>query len=152
MKLKIILAYLFLTPLYASSAEIADWYRLAIKSPNPNELAYFVGVDENCPADKSVISNTVEGVLVRSRIKPSAAFYENNRIYLNVTMDCLKPENGKHIFTLSINFGRLNPKPSILFDKTYGFFGVGGLDFITQKLKISTEEAITDYLKVNFDL
>jgi hypothetical protein len=152
MKIKIILVCLFLTPLHAHSAEMADWYKLAIKSPNPNELAYYAGVDEDCLADKSIISNTIEGVLIRSRVKPSVAFYENNRTYLSVTLNCLEPENGKHIFTLSIHFGKLNPKPSILFDKSYGFFGAGGKEFIIQNLKISTEQAVTDYLKANFDL
>jgi len=152
MKIKIILTCLFFASLSVSSEEMEDWYKLALKSPNPNELAYFASAGEDCPIKTSAIEDAIEGVFIRSRIKPSKSYYDNDRIYLNVILNCLKLESRHPAFTLSINFGKYNPKPSVLFDKDYGYFGVGAEGFIIQGLKRRTEDAITDYLKANFNL
>lgn len=153
MKIKIILTCLSLVlPLNAISAEAPPWFNLAIKSPNPNELAYFADADEECPISTSGVRDIVEGIFTRSRIKPSELFYEKNRIHLSLTLNCLKRAKGNFVFAYNVKFGKYTPKPAILFDKDYGSYGVGGKEFITQSLKTSTENAITDYLKANFDL
>jgi hypothetical protein len=152
MKIKIILACLFFTlSLNAISAEEPDWFKLAIKSPNPNDLAYYANADEDCPINSSAISNIVEGVFTRSRIKPSSRFYEKNRVYLNVLLDCLERGDAHPVFVFTIQFGKYKPVP-ILFDRPYSVFGIGDKESMSQALKTKTEDAITDYLKINFDL
>ena len=42
--------------------------------------------------------------------------------------------------------------PSILYDWPFGSFGVGSREFILQSIKDGVENAITEYLKANFDL
>jgi len=48
--------------------------------------------------------------------------------------------------------GRVLPDPPILYDKNVGTFGIGPKELMAGGIKSSTEKAITEYLKVNFDL
>src|SRR5687768_8956093 len=69
------------------SAEPEAW----MKRAKPNELPVFLLPDDSCPADASAVWETVEGVLVRARIKP-IMFYDKDdpTTYpmLSVTVSC----------------------------------------------------------------
>lgn len=149
--------YLLLTALllisqFASSAELSEWYKSAIKSPTPDELAYFISTSSDCPVTKQEISEDVEGVLIRSRIKPIAYAFENNRLYLNIVVDCMKLESNNPMYVVEAGFGKYNPKPAIMFDKSYGSYGIGPKKNIINTYKRMTEDAVTDYIKSNFNL
>lgn len=148
----IILFALLLIPQLASSAELDEWYKSAIKSSTPNELAYYVLVSPDCPVTEQETSKHIEGEFIRGRIKPLQNQLDYNRVYLNVVIDCLKQESAHPVFIVKMNFGKYNPKPAILFDKTYGQFGTGGKEFIINTYKKGLERAVTDYIKANFNL
>jgi len=98
----------------------------------------------------------MEGVLIRSRIKPSSAFVFAD-LYLTVVVNCMDIEVGGnrkgYWYHAAINFGRLMPEPRILFDYGFGVIGTvsdaqDGLDHI----KGGIEAAATAYIRANFDL
>jgi len=156
-KKEIKMKYLLLTALLlisqsASSAELLEWYKSAIKSPTPDELSYYIGLNPDCPVTEQEVSEHVEGVLIRSRIKPMEYAFEYNRLYLNITVDCLKLESNNPIYIVEAAFGKFNPKPAIIFDKSYGTYGIGPKKNIINAYKRVTEDAVTDYIKSNFNL
>ena len=130
-----------------------DWFHQAIKVDNPNQLAYWVFVDEECLTTKEGVEEIVEGVFIRSRIKPMKnAIYGNGIIYLDVYIACLKREEDWFVYEISVYFARRVPVPSILFDRSYGSLGIGGDTNIAAAIKERVEIAITEYIKANFDL
>jgi len=140
-----------------SSVSIADdlpaWLYKAIKVNNPNELAYFINLDEDCPLNNDELTKITEGVFIRSRIKPlKNDIFVKGRIYLSVELQCVKTNNGSQVFAIATNFARYTPKPPVIFDYPFTFTGIGPKDYIEQNLKNSTERAITAFIKANFDL
>ena len=75
-------------------------------------------------------------------------------IYLSVKVTCLQLSNKNFVFDLDVQFGKVLDEPivPILYDKDYSAVGTGGAEYIKNTVKESVESAITDYLKVNFDL
>jgi len=137
--------------------ELPDWYAKVLKVKNPNELAYYAYVDTECGITGNQLQETIEDIMIRSRIKPvlttnSSALTTNSPIYLRVVAECGLMDDDDRIYNLSIDFARYIPKPAVLYDMPYGSFGVAPADLILNKVKNYTEEAITDYIKVNFDL
>ena len=136
----------------AHGADDPEWFKTAFKKDNPNELAYYAGSDDDCPIDDERVRDIVEGVLVRSRIKPlGGTEWTSAPLYLSVMLNCMKLEGNNPIFTMRIAFGKLIPIP-ILYDHSFGYFGTRPKDFIESRLKDRVENAITAYIKVNFDL
>jgi len=133
--------------------EMPEWLNEAIKSPTPNQLAYFIGVGSDCEITKDEAISLVDGVLIRSRIKPLAqSFGGEASLYLNIRLECLLMESRNPIFQININFARWTPYPPILYDHIYGTMGYGSKEYVSQNLKEYIENAITDFIKVNFDL
>jgi hypothetical protein len=142
---------LFLLPSLAP-ADHPQWFLDAIKKDNPNELAYNLYVFD-CPFTYARGKEIVEGVFVRSRVKPTENTLEDP-IYLAIGLSCFSFPNNTSAFSLNVHFGavRGDEMMMILFDKPFGWFGVEANDEIQQSLKESVESAITAYLQANFDL
>jgi len=133
-----------------NAAELEPWYKEVLQAGNPNSLSYFTFADKDCGIDGALLDELLEGVLIRSRVKPIRGF--DDLIYLSVDVSCTSSVNA---FSVSIRFGRYQPKPSILYDVSYG--GVGGgtsLDptYMLNGIKVGIEDAITDYISANFNL
>lgn len=148
----IILTALLLISQSANSAELPEWYKSAIKSPTPNELEYYAFASPDCPVTTQEVSKHIEGVFIRSRIKPSVYGFKDNHLYLSVGIECLNIESNNPVFVVNVAFGKYNPRPSILFDKSYSTFGIGPREDIINTYKEATESAVTDYIKSNFNL
>ena len=135
------------------ASEMPEWLPLAIKSPTPNQLAYWVAVAQDCEITKDEAISLVDGVLIRGRIKPlSQSLGSEASLYLNIVIDCMPGESRNPIYVININFARWTSHPPILFDWPYGTFGIGPKEFSSQHLKEQVEDAVTDFIKVNFDL
>jgi hypothetical protein len=136
-----------------NSAEQPQWFYDAIKGNSPNQLAYFITTN-SCPFTKETLSNVLEGVLIRSRIKPlKHDIFVDGRIYLNAHVTCLSQEAGRNSpFTISVSFARYLPYPPIIIDNDFGTMGIGPSDYILQLFKESVESAVTQHIKANFDL
>jgi hypothetical protein len=142
---------------FASQISLAQerpaWFKSAIKSPTPNELSYYLVASKNCPFDLEKAQTVVDGVLIRSRIKPLREdIFVDNRVYLNMTISCLVLKSNNPVFDVEVNFARISPYPSIIFDQHFGTSGIGDSDYILQAFKESVESAVTEHIKANFDL
>lgn len=142
----------FLIPLTAASETYEEAYFRALKSKTPNELTYWIGVNDICPFEKESVESIVEGVFIRSRVKPIKNVLSEGSIYLDITVDCLDRGELNPIFKIDISFARWRPFPAVKFQKGYGNFGVGDRDFILQTVQRGVENAVTDHIKANFDL
>ena len=137
----------------AIAADRPQWFYDAIKVENPNQLAYFVEMDKNCPFNKETLNDTVDGVLIRSRIKPlKENIFVPGHIYLSLDVSCLKLKQTNPVFSIQLYFARYKPYPAILIKRGFGSIGIGPSDFILQTFKEKVERAVTEYIKANFNL
>jgi hypothetical protein len=153
MKKIILLVLLVFSSQISLAQETPAWFKSSIKSPTPNELSYYLSVSKNCPFNLEKAQTVVDGVLIRSRIKPLREdIYVDNRVYLNMTISCIILKSNNPVFDIDVNFARIRPNPAIIYDWHFGTSGIGGSDYILQAFKESIELAITEHIKVNFDL
>jgi len=146
---------LFLTifSLQAAGQTFFPWMEKAYKQENPNELAYFLLVHPDCPVTEEEGESILEGVLVRSRIKPLVRpAWVSRPLYLSVSLECIKPKNNNPVFQIIARFGDVSGEIPIFYFPDYGFFGIGPKDSMKTAFQGRVEAAITDYLKANFDL
>jgi len=137
----------------ATAQESPDWFLKAIKTETPDQLSYYFHVSEGCPFTEEKTIPVVEGVFIRSRIKPTPNDWRTAPLYLSISIECLSLETMLHpIYNLYIAFGRRNPYPAILYDYRFVALGLNDEDSIMQTLKTSVEAAATEYLRANFDL
>ncbi len=148
--------FLFIAMMFLSTnamAETPQWLYDAIKKDNPSQLAYWAKAGSNCPFTDETMSNIVEGVFIRSRIKPlKEDILVSGRIYLDLDIHCVPVPSNNPVYVISVHFARYEPVPKILLN--YGFFymGIGPADSIKRQTKIIIEEAVTVYIKANFNL
>jgi hypothetical protein len=144
---------MLLTLIFASTsvnaAELQPWYKEVLQNDNPNNLGFYADAGKSCELDKTQLRKIVEGVLIRSRIKPLDISF--NEIYLNAKIRCTSEGSA---FSIAVSFGKAFPGPSILYDVDYGGIGTHANDpsYILSSLKGAIETAVTDYISVNFDL
>lgn len=137
----------------ALSSEHPGWLNQALESPTPNQLAYWASAGDDCPMTSDEVAEIVDGVFIRSRIKPLRdEIFSEGSLYLNVTVSCLTSDSSIHIFDSNVIFGVYNPQPPILYEYQYGKYGTGDASFIRSSMQTSVENAVTDYIRVNFDL
>ena len=143
---------LFSTSSYGK--DLPAWFYKAIKVDTPNQLAYFVEMSKACPFTNETLQNIVDGVLIRSRIKPlKDDIFVSGRIYLSLEVSCVRLKSGGNPpFSIRVNFARYEPYPAIIIDKDFGTTGIGPADFIKQTFKETVENAVTAHIKANFNL
>lgn len=134
-----------------------------LKKGDPNEIYVNYAQDPDC---KSMYEKVVDNELARSRIKRKP-LWVFNEVSLFVTVHCSERDSGQgFIFTLSVNFGKFAPA-EIEADRSFivaywepgqfGYYGVStydseGTQMVRNYLRNAMEDALTDYLKANFDL
>lgn len=148
---RIFLACVWLYPGIALTDE-ASW----IVKENPDVLYVGTFAHSDCPISGKELEKLVKGVMIRSRIKPAESWgaFEPT---LQVTVNCLPLQGNNPVFHSSVQFKKMliDDNDDLLYihrASDYGTIGIGEKSFITQSLKDSTEAAITEYLKANFDL
>jgi len=72
-----------------------------LKKVEPNELHVTVGVSPDCSVTDNEALGIVEGVLVRSRIKPLDK-WDTDELLLVVSIDCLPRENTNPFYSFDI--------------------------------------------------
>lgn len=146
-----IAAAILTTTCYAGPAP--KWFHKAIKVNNPNQLPYFVWASESCPLNAEDLAKITEGVFIRSRLKPLRdGFYPDGTVYFSLSLTCLHLENNNPVFNIDANFSRYRPFPAIIYDYGFGNYGIGDKSFMEQSIKKCTEDAVTEFIKSNFDL
>ena len=134
-----------------------------LKKDNPNEIHVNYSHEPDC---KTSHEQVVDNELAQSRIKrkPLWNFYE---LVLFVDVRCSETVPGREfLFMVTANFGRFEPA-EIVADRSFiivylepGNFGSYGISTqgskgnrtVRDALRNAVEDALTDYLTVNFDL
>ena len=133
-----------------------------LKKYDPDVLALFSFLDDDCPGTRQSYEKIIEGELLRARIKRGS--YKNEELYLGVTVECTVG-NGTQGYSVDIYYGFDYTVVdaasdelgfySTRFGSGYGFFGYGSsIDTettISDALRRSVSDALTDFLKANFD-
>lgn len=124
-----------------------------LKQKNPNELAVLTKGGASCGLSDKEVLKTVEGVLIRSRIRPRTKLPADDKFYLGVVVSCAKDT---HSVLQQVFFGDFILGTSIRFGDDYGSYGAYGTgdapQFVLNELKGDVERAMTDYMKANFNL
>ena len=150
---KLILLVLML-PIVAI-ADSQSW----LKKDNPNELYALIAIEGEgkCSISYKELHATVNGVLVRSRIKPLLA-WTSNEVSLLVHLNCFSGTGKTQIYVAKIQLSRFSVHESGVnlvttsLEDSFGFFGNDTKDGILSSVREGVEGAITVYLKANFDL
>ncbi len=71
---------------------------------------------------------------------------------MDIGISCIKVTENRFSYSVMSYFARYLPPPPILIDHPIGFIGIGDGDDITEALKSSVENAMTEFIKANFDL
>ena len=137
-----------------------------LKKDNPNELNVMFAQNEYCLGSYERIVNNE---LIKSRIKKLVEFAEMNVPILWVSITCTPMDSGTGlIFNIDVDFVRrvpaYNPQPGelswtiITHSPSYGNHGyirdsaTETEQFISSALRGFVENALSDYLRINFDL
>ena len=131
--------------------------RRHLKKENPNELWVSYYQSEDCPGS---FDQVIDNEMTQSRVKQVYPDRITNTLILNVDIACLPfDDDRRFVFELDIYFFRwvefLYVEERYLPD--YGTIGYApknssGEQYLTNALRTKVEEALTDFLKINFDL
>lgn len=141
-----------------------------LKRENPERLFYWLSIDEECPVVKTDIEKMTAGIFVRSRLQqPSFAswYILPNQFELRTVVDC-NDNDGVILYYIMTRFrekvtvrksdGPLRVRmdhiedygsSGMLYDPDYG--RADSRDTVRNAIRESVEDAITDYLKANFN-
>jgi len=148
--MKTLIALLLLLPALAA-ADPQPW----MKKDNPSELTPLLSIGSGCSLTQENISGIVEGVMVRSRIKPMD---EVGTLNLLVTIDCVKFDNlNPDVISVSVDFvGLANAGEDQVLIRWGAFggamLGLGDNADAERLIREGVEDAIASYLQVNSDL
>ena len=148
--LVLLACFLFPTVAFSADSSMRVAFNKAYKVKNPGKLPYYLAVSKNCPVSKSDVKKILEGVFVRSRVKPIASGFSSAPLYLSVRIRCVKSGN-RYAFVNDVYFGRFKPYPAILYDDGYGNHGIGSVNLIEDSVEGNIENAMTAFLKANLN-
>ena len=143
-----------LTALVAASGAEASQHWLEKKKPE--ELFAYIDTND-CPVTLEELTGIVQGLLIRSRIKPLTKWVSGD-IALYVTVDCVGSGEESWVFDLNVMLARFEQSKSsdavISFrhEDQFGSYGTGGKELISSRVTEATDKAIIKYLGANFDL
>ena len=146
---------LLILPIVAS-ADPESW----MKKDNPDELLLIFRVNEACPFSQDEGRKIVTDVLTRARIKslkPELGV-SYHPPFFQVLATCTNVNPDSYWFTYAIDFlGTAEAIDGVSYevrwgDVTLGSSGVDNSTTLKNVLRQDVEDAITGYLKANFDL
>lgn len=126
-----------------------------------NELAYDVVVQPDvCDSiDPNDVFRIVKDEMVRSRIKPclvTCDFDAKQTLVLSTNLSCVERDGFNPIFQIGVEFviKEWNGVEFIYLaiQRPFGYFGIGDKEYILQQVENSVENALTAYIRANFDL
>jgi len=145
----VLIVILFTSTTYAS--QTPKWLYNAINVANPKQLAYFAEIDSVCPHSQDEINNLIDFELSKKRILPlKENIFIKGRVYLNVKISCLTLGDANLVYSIRSGFGRIKPKPAIIYDYDFGVMGVGTRNDLEQSLKDATKRAVAAFISSNY--
>lgn len=133
----------------ANAQQLPPRYKAFLKVTDPNELPYWYSHDDKCPWTEPEAKQIIEGVIKRSRIRTRHDIGGVNDIYLDNKVFCLDLDNNRgYAVHFNIGYGDY----PMLYEWAYGGLLTGGTSkfFFLDSLQTMIENAITDFVEVNF--
>ena len=127
---------------HASPAQIKKY------TTSSDELQYLASFSDLCGVNRENAINTIEGVMIRSRIVPK---YGIDDTFLWVNLSCLDRDSLNPIFTLSVRYAIELEGEIWEMAQDYGSFGVGDEDTMNDEIKDAIERAVTDLILAHQD-
>lgn len=144
---RIISLLVLLTWAQLATAEPLPW----MKQDNPDNLGLILRVGSGCPETLDEYSKLIQGIFVRSRL-PRTDQFDGLNLYADLQCTGVVVD-GLHAFSLDVHFARVTDDGLMLYGATnYGRLGLADKEAISDEVRDTSEAAITDYLKANFDL
>ena len=134
----------------AATAEPRPW----MKKENPETL-HFVTVVQGCPHSDAEVRKIINGVLIRSRLRPGALGTSSEEPFgFALELSCLATEDSDSFFySLELRFMRLFiDRISLKAVPVYRQLGRGYRGAIEDRIRGGVEDLLADYLQANFDL
>ena len=133
------------------AADELEWHQQALIVELPDQLGYYSHVDSDCPIEASTVSTTIEGVLIRSRIKPIADSYSDaEHFFVEINVYCADMDKANEvIFETDVRFGVVANNTDMVINWDYGSLDFGDASDINATVRRDVEDALTDYLKAN---
>ena len=151
MKFIVLAVVLGLVSPHSMSSGHPDWMNRAYEVENPESFAYYVAVGSACPVVENEIRYLAETIIVRSRLSPVSEWSDSDRLYLSIEVSCIDRDLLPPIFMSNIHF-QIDHHVPIQFRRNYGQFGTGDNASVNDSIRDSVERAVTDFIRVNFDL
>jgi len=130
-----------------ANAQVSFKVKTFITATDPETLHYWYTHGSECPWTEAEAENVIEGVIKRSRIKTEHNLGGPNKFYLNTTALCLGTSAGGHAVNFDVKFAT----GSLLFEHSYGsVLMTSSKQFGLNQLKTYIENAVTDFVEVNF--
>jgi hypothetical protein len=145
----LILGFLLFSTFAVAKEDALPWLRKEIKVHAHEKLMFSVSAYDDCPLTENEISQIVQGVLIRSRLKSEKVEGKGAQLYLSVSLRCTKPQNSLYVFSSDIYFAKWKSAP-ILIQPNFGRVGDAKKQTIRNSLKESIEGAVTVYIATNF--
>ena len=136
----------------AGAAE-AHW----LKKDNPENLPTYVQVESACSFTEPSVRKIVERLLLLGRLQTEDFGSSTEPLGLYISVNCVKPiietEKGQ-LVQVDIYFMRHVPElgRKVLEARPYGFYGRNQPTEVLERLRAAVEDALAEYIQVNFDL
>ena len=150
---RLTLAALLLCLSGAANTQIPNSLRAFIKADDPNTLEYYYADNTDCPWTEQEAQSVIEGVIKRSRINTAHGLGGPNNFYLSVVSSCLATGSSSMDTGYSVYHEIMFGDFPFLHQKRYGNILSGAMNnnqFYLNALKMYVENAITDFVEVNF--
>jgi len=144
----ILVSHLLSTAVIAKEDKLS-WLQKEIKVESYEKLLFSVSAYDDCPLTEDDISQIVQGVFIRSRLKTEKVEGEGAHLYLSVSLRCTKPLNGLYAYASDIYFAKWESAPNLI-QPNFGTVGDAKEQTIRNSLKESIENAVTVYIATNF--
>ena len=161
-------ALLSAVTLLASSAPIAQAQSDSfLKVQDPDELLYvlYAGDCDEVPSIDAKMRQAIEKAFIRGRIRTVAFTHQKAMavgLALNVELSCVEMRENYYVYSVDLRWmvpncwakvgEEFHPMVCEVLSPRYGITGIGGVENVIRAAGELTDDAVADFLKVNFDL
>ena len=164
--MRVFLLLVFVVISTGTYAQTKETHKLM--KPTPDKLMPLCLVGDGCPVGVIDVEKLVDGILIRSRIKPLDTW--DNEMYMAVNVICTKQIRHSGLISFSVLIFFAKPAMAtvdgdlagidrfVYADQLTDYWGIGlaqgggEKDHLMKVLRNSVEMAVTDFMAVNFGL
>lgn len=123
-----------------------------LKKSDPKELSFSVIISKDCLVGIKEIEQEINNIFIGFRIRPNNDTWYRDAIHLRVSIRCLATPNNYPVFITNAVFVDYSPSTKFLhavLSKEYSRLGMGSKSIALNSIKVSVQNAISDFIKIN---